>query len=45
VALLELLAMIRNYGSGIDDESSTLQPLLDDPETLKAFGILRRGQR
>jgi len=38
----DLYYMIRNYGSGVDDVVAKLRPLLDDGETRRALGILRR---
>jgi hypothetical protein len=38
----DLYYVIRNYGGGLDDVVAKLQPLLGDPDTQKALGILRR---
>lgn len=38
----DLYSVIRNYGDGLDDVVAKLQPLLGDPDTQKALGILRR---
>ena len=38
----DLYFMIRNYGSGVDDVSRCLSPLLKEVETKKALEILNR---
>ncbi len=38
----DLYYLIRNYGSGVDDVARSLEPLVGEPETEEAFGVLRR---
>jgi len=41
----EQFELVRNFGSGVDDVFNKLEPLLDDPEALKAIEILERDFR